>query len=170
MSFFVLLKGSVTKYNFDYINKRNPKRLDDTKVANKVFKHEIDSINSGVYAIEIMTKGIQVLAAQDTVNEAMDFMSKYGVHHIPIIVDNRLVGLVSYSDINQAKSSDRLEQYMTKTILAAHENTALRDILQVLMHENIRSLPMVDDNFKVTGILTINDVFKWMLANHKYTK
>ncbi len=59
---------------------------------------------------------------------------------------------------------------MSKMILAASETTPLRHVAEVFLEENINSLPIVDDEFKVTGIITHRDLIRWLLANQKFSK
>lgn len=59
---------------------------------------------------------------------------------------------------------------MSKTVLCSSESTPLRHIIEVFNHEQIRCLPVVDENMFVTGIITLKDILNWILENKKYYK
>ncbi|MBI4468095.1 MAG: CBS domain-containing protein [Acidobacteria bacterium] len=53
-------------------------------------------------AEEIMTKDPICLHADDTVDEAVELMTRYNIIRIPVVRDGKLVGIVSRSDILRA--------------------------------------------------------------------
>jgi CBS domain-containing protein len=42
-------------------------------------------------------------------------------------------------------------------------------VAEVFLNENINSLPVIDNDFNVTGIITHRDLIRWLLDHQKFT-
>lgn len=175
MAFFIQIKGNITELNFPYLDSSDKPRLADTRIhgeERKIHVYEIDQLKSDVFAIEVMSKGIEMLSPANHVSRALELMKEKNIHHLPLQVDNRIVGIISYNDIlqfdrNKTLKDARIVDYMERTVLCVSESTPLRHIVSVFMHEYIHCLPVVDDDLMITGIITENDIFRWMLDKNK---
>ena len=58
---------------------------------------------------EMMTTSVQCLTEADTLDKALFMMEKYGYHHIPVVNDDKLVGLVTHRDVLAALGSSLSE-------------------------------------------------------------
>lgn len=47
----------------------------------------------------MMTRTVQTCAPGDSVVSVMDTMSRYGIRHLPVVEDGRLVGIISMRDV-----------------------------------------------------------------------
>jgi CBS domain-containing protein len=180
MAFYVVVKGNINNFDFPYLHQKHAPRLAKTmapgekKIVKGKNKNEADSIQKEVFAIELMSKNIQTLSPAAKIKEAKQIMLKHKIHHIPIMVDNVITGLLSERDLSHGEEEldqqIRLHKVMSKTILCASEGTTLEAVANVFYHENINSLPIVDEDFFVTGIITSRDILKWLLDNQKFQK
>ena len=68
---------------------------------------------------DIMTKKVITSQPQQSVNECMALMTKRRMRHLPIVVNDKVVGIISISDLVEAIISDQqeeiehLEQYIS---------------------------------------------------------
>lgn len=68
---------------------------------------------------DIMTTDLVTTSADQTVNQCMSLMTDRRIRHLPVIEDDKAVGLISIGDIVQAVIADQqeeiahLEQYIT---------------------------------------------------------
>jgi CBS domain-containing protein len=68
---------------------------------------------------EIMTETVHTCGPDDNVNTLMATMTEHRVRHIPVVVDDRLHGIVSIGDMVKARMSelqferDQLETYVS---------------------------------------------------------
>lgn len=179
MAFYIVVKGKITPFNFDYLDETNPVRLDKTLVHGETLpkgknKGALEILEKEVFAIEVMTSKLITLSPAARVKDARDLMIKHKVHHLPLLIDNLLTGLISLKDIPENASEHegemRLNTIMSKMVLCASEATPLRHVAQVFLTENINSLPILDSDLLLTGIITQRDLIKWLLRNQKFQK
>jgi CBS domain-containing protein len=90
--------------------------LTERDYARKVILQKKSSFETSVG--EIMTSDTITVRPEQTIEEAMQLMSKYQIRHLPVMEKGRLVGMVSMRDVVEAiismKDSDiaKLENYI----------------------------------------------------------
>ena len=70
---------------------------------------------------EIMTSEVTTVAGTDDVDACMDLMTERRIRHLPVVEEDRVVGVISIGDVVRAVISDResmieqLERYITSS-------------------------------------------------------
>ena len=59
---------------------------------------------------EIMSTGVITTSSAQTVNDCMEMMTENRVRHLPVVEDNRVIGMISIRDLVQAIISDQQEE------------------------------------------------------------
>ena len=106
MAFYIVVKGNITNYDFKYLDKKAPARLNKTIISSNakgLGQEKIQQNNEEVYAIELMSTNLHKLSPANKIQEAAKLMQDKKIHHIPIMVDNKLTGVISNVDL---KSDD----------------------------------------------------------------
>lgn len=178
MSFFILVKNSVQKYDFPYLGGKERKSVDETRIGEGREKlHHFDKDHQGalVLAKDLMSTNITYLGVGDKVSTAKKMMNKLNVHHAPIVEHKRIAGVVSSTDIHNMDEDILLQDeilgnIMSNTVLCVSQNTPLQHVLEVFVHEYIHCLPVINEDQSMCGIITQTDIFKWVLKNEKYKK
>jgi CBS domain-containing membrane protein len=178
LSFFILIKNSVHKYDFPYLSGKEIKLVDDTLVGEgreKLYHFHKDHQGALVLARDLMSTNITYLSVSDKVSAAKKMMSQLNVHHAPVVRKNKIVGIISITDIHNMDEDillqdEKLDNVMSNTVLCVSQDTPLQHILEVFIHEYVHCLPVVNEQQAICGIITQTDVFKWVLANEKYKK
>jgi CBS domain-containing protein len=174
MAFFLVSKGKLTPFQFPYLDNKVSVRLERTLIHGQTPSQTKLSQIHEVFAIDVMTKMLITLSPAAKIKDAEALMTKHHIHHIPLIIDNKLTGLISKRDLPQSTidldKEIRLDKIMSKLVLAASEGTPLRHVAEVFLNENINSLPIVDDDFIVTGIITHRDLLRWLIRHQKFQK
>jgi acetoin utilization protein AcuB len=126
-----------------------------------------------------MTKSVMTIKPKDTLRHARERLTKYRINQIPVVVNDKLVGIVTDRDVRDAyPSSLRLfygkdidefgdshtvEEVMTYNVVAISPQTSLREAAQRLRRQRFGALPVVE-NGKLVGIITRSDLLDAMLA------
>ncbi|MEA3406475.1 MAG: IMP dehydrogenase [Chloroflexota bacterium] len=97
-----------------------------------------------------------------TLGQAKEIMSHYHISGVPIVEDNRLVGILTNRDIRFAVEDDRLvTEYMTSDdLIVAPLGTTLEEAQEILQKHRIEKLPLVDGDFNLKGLITVKDIQK----------
>ena len=102
------------------------------------------------------------LSPQRSVREALDLMKKYSISGIPIVEDERLVGILTNRDLRFEPNMDlEVSKVMTAgNLVTAPAGTTLEEAEVILQKHRIEKLPVVDRNGKLKGLITFKDIQK----------
>ena len=129
----------------------------------------------------IMAKSVISVNKTQSLREVKSLLEKEGIRHIPVVSGSELIGIISKTDItklsfgsmfeNQGSSEEAvldmlsIEQLMTPQPKSVTSETSIRDVAEILAHEEFHSLPVVDEG-KIVGIVTSTDIIKYMLEQY----
>ncbi|MGH9863073.1 MAG: CBS domain-containing protein [Candidatus Acidiferrales bacterium] len=125
---------------------------------------------------EIMTTEVATLDYDAKLLDAALQMRSSGFRHLPVIKDGRLAGVISDRDVHRASPSifsditpeeyNRLfettpiAKVMAREPTTVSPDTPVREVVQ-LMHENkVGSVPVVDGEKHLVGIVTTTDLLR----------
>ena len=97
------------------------------------------------------------------VRDAKANMREYSIGGIPIVDDNqKLIGIVTNRDLRFEKNDDRpISEVMTfKNLVTVAEGTSLEQAEEILQTNKIEKLPVVNDEYKLVGLITFRDITK----------
>lgn len=103
------------------------------------------------------------LGPDNHVSEALELMARYRISGCPIVDETHtLVGILTNRDIRFEKDADKLikEIMTTKNLVTAQAGIKMDDAEAILRKHKIEKLPLVDDNYKLVGLITIKDIEK----------
>lgn len=106
------------------------------------------------------------------VNDALKIMSKYRISGVPIVDENmKLEGIITNRDVRfEDDLNKEIDLVMTKEgLITGRENTSLEEAEKILKSHKIEKLPLVDENFKLKGLITIKDIEKVVLYPNRAT-
>lgn len=123
---------------------------------------------------DLMSRDVVSVSPSAKLTEAVQLMKEFGIRHLPVVENGRLVGIVSRGDIREAKPSDvtslsvweinylweqlHVRDVMTKTVITVEPDQHLIHTLRLMMARRFGSLPVVQDG-KLVGIITEIDIF-----------
>ncbi len=119
----------------------------------KPLKHDVR------YVKDVMRKAVTV-GHDSTVKKVSKLLIGKGVNHIPIVKNGRLDGIVTSWDIAKAvaEGKEKLEDVAVRTVITAQPNETLGIVAERLRKNGISALPVVDNQGRVTGIITAEDI------------
>lgn len=103
------------------------------------------------------------LTPTDSVSRAMELMAHYHISGVPIVDDDlKLVGIITNRDLRFISDYDQsISEVMTKdNIVTAPVGTTFETAKKILSTRKVEKLPIVDDHFKLKGLITIKDIQK----------
>jgi IMP dehydrogenase len=105
------------------------------------------------------------LSPDETVGTARRIMEQHKISGVPITVNGYLKGILTRRDLRfLTDNGQRLSEVMTcENLVTAAENTTLEAAERILTQNKVEKLLLVDDNFRLKGLITIRDIDK--LAN-----
>jgi CBS domain-containing protein len=117
----------------------------------------------------LRTKGFHVITVRPsaTVLEVVGLLEEYNLGAVVVSPDGReVVGIVTERDIVRrlVKGTDFLDgpvsAIMTSDVRTCTAQDSVRSLMTTMTEQRIRHLPVVDDNGRLTGIVSIGDAVK----------
>ena len=96
------------------------------------------------------------------ISEAREIMRKYRISGLPVTENGRLVGILTHRDLRFEKRLDRpVFEVMTKEkLVTARPGVNLDEAKETLHRHRIEKLLLVDDDFRLKGLITVKDIEK----------
>jgi acetoin utilization protein AcuB len=125
-----------------------------------------------------MTRNVITVDKEKNIFDAQELMAKHRIRHLPVVdPDNRLIGIITDRDIRSAlpynffrdTPSDeekarfcslKVMDVMSSNPIAISASHTIQDALLLIQDSKVGALPVVDDNNKVTGIISVRDLLR----------
>jgi len=125
-----------------------------------------------------MTRKVITVDQEATIFDAQELLAKNKIRHLPIIdKDRRLIGIITDRDIRSAlpynslikryseEEKERVSKFKVKDIMTKDPITisptyTIQDALLMIQNSNVGALPVVDDDHKLKGIISVRDLLR----------
>lgn len=123
-----------------------------------------------------MTRKVITVDQEATIFDAQELLAENKIRHLPIIdKDRRLIGIITDRDIRSAlpyKSliehggeKERIAKFkvkdiMTKNPISISPTYTIQDALLMIQNSKVGALPVVDDDHKLRGIISVRDLLR----------
>jgi len=96
------------------------------------------------------------------IHEALALMERYRISGVPVTMKGKLVGILTNRDLRfETRMNLKVSEVMTKKrLITAPLGTTLDEAKEILHKYRIEKLPIVDDDFRLKGLITIKDIEK----------
>jgi len=103
---------------------------------------------------DIMTPDPEHLSEKATIFDATLLMTRHGMHHLPVVRDEKAVGILTTSDLISARQDDPvyIVQRLTRQESVSSMQAVLRDIPQFLLRWNDAGVPAEQVSHILTAI------------------
>ncbi len=114
---------------------------------------------------QYMSRDVLTVTPETEFHRALDLMRSRNVHHLPVVDGGRVVGMAAERDLllaaaNFGSSAVPVGEIMSAPAVCIAESALLKDAARVLVEKHIGSLPVLDPNDTLVGIITETDIFK----------
>lgn len=131
---------------------------------------------------QIMTQNVVKLNLTDDLTKAESLFKKHHIRHIPVVSGNKIVGMLSYTDLLRISFVDAVddeeevvdatvynlfsvEQVMAKHLITVSPETSIKETAEILASKEFHALPVCKGDLLV-GIVTTTDLIKYLLDQY----
>ena len=99
--------------------------------------------------------------------DAKRIMKKEDVSVVPVIKNdtNKLVGILTRSDMITNPDEEQIAMLMTRDLITAKMDDDLKTVAEKMVENNIRRIPVVNDEDELVGIVTSFDIVALAIAD-----
>jgi CBS domain-containing membrane protein len=128
---------------------------------------------------DIMTSEVVSVSPGETIRNAKNLFDRKGIRHAPVVKDNKLVGIVSLTDLQRMSFADTygmdetgvdmamadmltVNQVMKSKPVTVRPDDLVKQVAELLTKAEFHALPVVVDN-QLKGIITTTDIIRVLL-------
>lgn len=128
---------------------------------------------------DIMTQSVVTVEMDDKLSLVKEIFDNAKFHHLLVMEEGKLFGVISDRDLLKAISPNlgtmvttyrdlatlnkRVHQIMTRKPITIKADDSVSDAAVLFNTHRISCLPVVDDDFRPVGIISLHDLIKTML-------
>jgi IMP dehydrogenase len=103
-----------------------------------------------------------------TVRDALALMERYHISGLPVTEHGKLVGILTNRDLRFEENFDQpIRNVMTReNLVTVPVGTTLEQAKEILHRHRIEKLPVVDEEFRLRGLITVKDIQKKIMYPH----
>lgn len=111
---------------------------------------------------DVMTTDVECCSLLDNIYEVAVKMRDLDVGAIPIVDNERLVGMITDRDLvirgiaEKRPGSTRVQEIMSENLITVSKETSVQEAMRLMAEHQIRRLPVVEDG-KLVGIVSLGD-------------
>lgn len=130
----------------------------------------------------IMSKNLIKLNLTDDLTKAEELFKKHHIRHIPVVNGNKILGMLSYTDMLRISYADAidedetsvevtvynmfsLEQVMARDLVTISPDTSIKEVAEILAKREFHALPVVEGDLLV-GIVSTTDLIKYLIEQY----
>lgn len=117
---------------------------------------------------------IWTISPEDTVFDAIKKMNEKSVGALPVVLDDKLVGILSERDYarkvileDRSSKETQVKEIMTKRVFHTSPEQKVEECMAVMTEHHIRHLPVITDG-KLSGMISVGDVVKYIISDQKF--
>ena len=106
------------------------------------------------------------VSPEDTVRHALDLMAQYKISGLPVVdEEGKVVGIITNRDLRYVAPTNYdkpVKLFMTpkEKLITAHPGITLEEAKEIFAKYKVEKLPIVDEEGKLRGLITIKDLEK----------
>ncbi len=129
-----------------------------------------------------MVAPVITVEASSPISAAHHLMKNNDIRRLPVINNNKLVGIVTIGDVREASPSDATtlsiwelnylwaqltaEKIMTRNLITVKPDTPILDAAELMMEHKVSGLPVVEED-NLVGMLTESDIFRMLIKSRQ---
>jgi acetoin utilization protein AcuB len=127
-----------------------------------------------------MSKRLVTIDINDSMQHAVKLMKEKNIGMLPVMENEKLVGLITDGDLKQASASNatsleihellyliskiKVREIMTKNPITVPPDFTVEETAEILIRNKISGVPVVDHDGELVGVITQTDIFKALIS------
>ena len=114
---------------------------------------------------DVMTSNPATVTDKDTIRDVARIMAREDTGVVPVVEGKKIIGLITDRDIvvrlvaeGKDLGNSRVKEAMSRKVRSVKEDTPVSEVLELMSNEQIRRVPVVNQNNELVGILSIGDI------------
>ncbi len=120
---------------------------------------------------DLMSRKPMTVGPDEDVSKVLGMMQKHDVHEVPVVKDEELLGLVSYSTVLKRRNlpmTTKIESLLVRPP-RIEEDDLLPPVAEVLMSSGYRAVPVMSDG-RLLGLISRTDLVKTMAGTEDFAQ
>lgn len=125
---------------------------------------------------KLMSRNVVTVKMDDTLGKVKDIFEQTKFHHLLVVDDGKLFGVISDRDLLKSISykvdslaatdkdlatlNKKVHQIMTRKPVSLSENSTVKRAINIFNKNGISCIPIVNDNEKPVGIISWRDIMQ----------
>jgi len=111
---------------------------------------------------ELINNNIPRLQLEDSVSKALQLISDYRVSHLPVVTDNKYLGLISEDDLLDVDTPKGTIEFLQQNFLPASvkENEHFLNAVKYSNEFETTIVPVTNEEKELVGVITVTDLLK----------
>jgi acetoin utilization protein AcuB len=112
--------------------------------------------------IELINNSIPRLKLQDTVSKALQLITDFRVTHLPVVAEDKYLGLISEEDLLDADEDKMPIELMQETLItvAVNDNEHFLNAVNYCNQHDTTVVPVINEEKELMGVITGSDLLK----------
>ena len=110
-----------------------------------------------MYVKDLMSPGVVAVSPSDSLGIARERLREHRIHHLVVIEDQRVVGLLSYRDLVGKPDDDVVSAVMSRDVVTVAPWDTVRNAATKMIGRTHGCLPVLEGD-RVAGIITTTDL------------
>ena len=106
-----------------------------------------------------MTHNPYSIGSSELLSDAQTLMQAHSIHHLPVVDDDLLVGIISGDDLARDVTGDRISDAMTRDVASVSAGARLDEVIALMSAGRFGSVVITGEH-GVEGIFTLSDALR----------
>ena len=127
-----------------------------------------------------MSNNVISINIDNSIQDATGLLKQYHIRMLPVVKNDRLVGIITDRDLKKASASDatsleihellflltkiKIKDIMTQDPITVNPDWTVEETAELLLKHKISGIPVVDGKKSVVGVITQTDLFRVLIS------
>lgn len=129
---------------------------------NMTINEQVEEVRKVKLSGDLTVHDVITISPEASIQEAQQMMDVEDVSGLPVVLDGKVIGIISRRDIKPIINSDaqqKVKDFMTQEVVTVEESTTPQEALEIAYEHKVERLPVVKDG-QIVGIVTMRDILE----------